>query len=222
MLHPRKLLLVRTNPYQTSCRTLVYVFLGHPHREQWHQMGARFKQCFHLAFGESVEHPYTPPPHGTCRVQAVRSVSDWSHGVLTEHSIQNACTFTRLLTRDDEILMGLVITGRHSTDSRSKPLHLYRYVPALYFMYSSPFIIDGRNVRLMALITNNRESVLVRRLCPVRIKTYLLTWRATCSISNTREEGPVKNQVAKALVERIIEAAQSGKKFKVSAVNKHG
>ena len=89
-------------------------------------------------------------------------------------------------------------------------------------MYSSPFIIDGRNVRLMALITNNRESVLVRRPCPVRIKTYLLTWRATCSISNTREEGPVKNQVAKALVERIIEAAQSGKKFKVSAVNKHG
>jgi hypothetical protein len=24
-------------------------------------------------------------------VQVVRSVSDWSHGVLTEHSIQNAC-----------------------------------------------------------------------------------------------------------------------------------
>ena len=28
---------------------------------------------------------------GSCRVQVVRSVSDWSHGVLTEHSIQDAC-----------------------------------------------------------------------------------------------------------------------------------
>jgi hypothetical protein len=26
-------------------------------------------------------------------VQVVRSVSDWSHGVLTEHSIQNACAW---------------------------------------------------------------------------------------------------------------------------------
>ncbi|KAI0295612.1 phospholipase D/nuclease [Multifurca ochricompacta] len=33
---------------------------------------------------------YSRAPHGTCRVQVVRSVSDWSHGVLTEHSIQNA------------------------------------------------------------------------------------------------------------------------------------
>jgi len=29
----------------------------------------------------------------------------------------------------------------------------------------------------------------------------------------------VKNQIAKALVERIIEAAQEGKKFKVSTAN---
>lgn len=28
----------------------------------------------------------------TCRVQVCRSISDWSHGFLTEHSIQNACT----------------------------------------------------------------------------------------------------------------------------------
>jgi len=33
---------------------------------------------------------FSKPPYGTCRVQVVRSVSDWSHGVLTEHSIQNA------------------------------------------------------------------------------------------------------------------------------------
>lgn len=34
---------------------------------------------------------YRRPIPATMRVQAVRSVSDWSHGVLTEHSIQNAC-----------------------------------------------------------------------------------------------------------------------------------
>ena len=40
----------------------------------------------------AAHHPH--PGHdfvrGTCRVQAVRSVSDWSQGVLTEHSVQNA------------------------------------------------------------------------------------------------------------------------------------
>jgi phospholipase D1/2 len=38
----------------------------------------------------------------------------------------------------------------------------------------------------------------------------------TSSISNTGKEGPVKNQIAAALVEKIIGAARSGKKFKVS------
>lgn len=80
------------------CEIPVYVFLDHPHREQWHRIGQKFRQRFNLDFGDSVEPPYTPPPHGTCRVQAVRSVSDWSHGVLTEHSIQNACTSTRFPT----------------------------------------------------------------------------------------------------------------------------
>lgn len=55
-------------------------------------MGKHFKQRFHLPEGEDYEaHNYARPPHGNCRVQVVRSVSDWSHGVLTEHSIQNAC-----------------------------------------------------------------------------------------------------------------------------------
>ena len=59
-------------------------------------MGRRFRQRFHRRlndwFPEEDEDPaaYQRPPNGTCRVQAVRSVSDWSHGVLTEHSIQNA------------------------------------------------------------------------------------------------------------------------------------
>ncbi|KAF9244484.1 hypothetical protein BU15DRAFT_85872 [Melanogaster broomeanus] len=106
----------------------------HPHREQWHQMGRRFRQRFHLHYGDEVEPPYAPPPHGTCRVQAVRSVSDWSHGVLTEHSIQNA-------------YIQLIREANH-------------------------FIYIG-------------------------------------SISNTQDDGPVKNKIAKALVERISRCRQS-------------
>ncbi|KAG9312443.1 hypothetical protein JVU11DRAFT_6827 [Chiua virens] len=117
----------------------------HPHREQWHQVGRRFRQRFHLDFGDSVEPPYPPPPHGTCHVQAVRSVSDWSHGVLTEHSIQNA--YIQLIRE------------------------------ANHFIYIGRF-----------------------------------------RISNTQDEGVVKNHIAKALVERIIEAARAGKKFKVVVV----
>jgi hypothetical protein len=39
-----------------------------------------------------------------------------------------------------------------------------------------------------------------------------LIWAS--SISNTKESGPVKNQIAAALVERIVSAARSGTKFK--------
>lgn len=55
-------------------------------------MGHQFKQHFHPRHQEQGS-IYTPPPHGTCRVQVVRSVSDWSHGVLKENSIQNACSY---------------------------------------------------------------------------------------------------------------------------------
>ncbi len=41
--------------------------------------------------------PSAPPTAApSCKVQVVRSVCDWSHGVLTERSIQNAC---KLLSR---------------------------------------------------------------------------------------------------------------------------
>lgn len=40
------------------------------------------------------------------------------------------------------------------------------------------------------------------------------------SISNTDDRGQVKNQIARALVDRIIGAARSGHKFKVSSLNK--
>ena len=61
-------------------------------------MGRHFRDRFHLNFGgdeqetENYEHERRRV-RGTCRVQAVRSVSDWSHGVLTERSIQNACAY---------------------------------------------------------------------------------------------------------------------------------
>ncbi|KAI0064970.1 phospholipase D/nuclease [Artomyces pyxidatus] len=121
----------------------------HPHREKWHQMGRHFKQRFHLSVGEEQdddEETYARPPHGTCRVQAVRSVSDWSHGVLTEHSVQNA-------------YIQLIREASH---------HIY--IENQFF------------------------------------------------ISNTTKDGPVKNQIAAALVERILQAAQSGQKFKVVVV----
>ena len=63
---------------------------GHPHREAWLAVGRQFKQRW---FGEEAPPPQQEghEPYGNMRVQVVRSVSDWSHGVLTEHSIQNAC-----------------------------------------------------------------------------------------------------------------------------------
>ncbi|KAH9971878.1 hypothetical protein BGW80DRAFT_1318971 [Lactifluus volemus] len=121
----------------------------HPHREQWHRIGRHFKQRFHsLCRDRGGENDpdytfYSRPPYGTCRVQVVRSVSDWSHGVLTEHSIQNA-------------YIQLIREANH-------------------------FIYIG-------------------------------------IISSTKESGPVKNQIAAALVERILSAAKSQRKFKVIVV----
>ncbi|KAG2029066.1 hypothetical protein BDR03DRAFT_1052285 [Suillus americanus] len=120
-----------------------------PHRDKWHQMGRRFRQCFHLEADGEVEQPYTPPPHGQCCVQAVRSVCDWSHGVLTEHSIQNA--YIQLINE----------------------VHHFIYIAGVFERFIS------------------------------------------MSISKTREEGPVKNQIAKATVEQIIKTAGDHRKFKV-------
>ncbi|KAI0668061.1 phospholipase D/nuclease [Trametes maxima] len=118
----------------------------HPHRERWHEMGRHFRERFHLHVhgDEAVEcEDDFPVVRGTCRVQAVRSVSDWSHGVLIERSIQNA-------------YIELIQQAEH-------------------------FIYIG-------------------------------------IISNTGEDGPIKNQIAKALVERIVRAGREGKKFRVVVV----
>ncbi|KDQ51771.1 hypothetical protein JAAARDRAFT_184790 [Jaapia argillacea MUCL 33604] len=125
------------------------------HHEHWHEMERRFKEKLHLDEDDDNEregrhHHYRPayasPDGGSCRVQVVRSVCDWSHGVLTEHSIQNA-------------YCQLIREANH-----------YIYIENQFF------------------------------------------------ISNTGNEGPVKNKIAQALVERILEAAADGKKFKVVVV----
>ncbi|KAI0773032.1 phospholipase D/nuclease [Trametes elegans] len=120
----------------------------HPHRERWHEIGHHFKHHFRRYLGGGNDGPVDydgeyPIPHGTCRVQVVRSVSDWSHGVLTERSIQNA--YIELIQQAEHFI----------------------YIENQFF------------------------------------------------ISNTGEAGPIKNKVAKALVERIVRAGRQGKKFRV-------
>ncbi|KAI0750490.1 phospholipase D/nuclease [Fomes fomentarius] len=120
----------------------------HPHREQWGGIGRQFKNKWHRHFGSGEEEAQEydseePAARGTCRVQVVRSVSDWSHGVLTERSIQNA-------------YIELIREAEH-----------FIYIENQFF------------------------------------------------ISSTQDDGPIKNQVAKALVERIVRAGREGKKFRV-------
>lgn len=57
--------------------------------KQRHSMGGR-----HSPRQEREDYMSGPNPYahirGTCNVQVLRSVSDWSHGILLERSIQNA------------------------------------------------------------------------------------------------------------------------------------
>ena len=62
-----------------------------------------------------------------------------------------------------------------------------------------------------------REPILVRHNSPL-IQDSSADDIIHDSISNTQEDGPVKNQIAKALVERIIRAGQQGTKFRVVVV----
>lgn len=68
---------------------------GHPHLEQWRAVGHKYKQRWHGRDDEETR-DYPKPRPTACRVQVVRSVSDWSHGVLTERSIQTACECVRV------------------------------------------------------------------------------------------------------------------------------
>jgi len=115
----------------------------HPHREKWHNIGRKYKERFHLSRDVELVPPYVRPSPSPCRVQVVRSISDWSQGLLTEHSVQNA-------------YCQLIREARH-----------FIYIENQFF------------------------------------------------ISSTHVGGQVKNLIARALVQRIIEAAKAGAKFKV-------
>ncbi|KAK7028554.1 phospholipase [Favolaschia claudopus] len=119
--------------------------LRHPQRESWHQMGQRYKQRWlgYPAENEEAEQHYPLKKTPEMNVQVVRSVSDWSHGVLTEHSIQNA--YIQLIGEAEHFI----------------------YIENQFF------------------------------------------------ISCTHDKDEVKNQIARALVERIIRAAKEGQKFHV-------
>lgn len=74
----------------------------HPFRVEWDGMGKKYKQRWHgIHKGEDPQN-YPLPSAPGCRVQVVRSVSDWSHGVLTEHSIQNA--YIRLIREAEHFI----------------------------------------------------------------------------------------------------------------------
>ncbi|TFK21685.1 phospholipase D [Coprinopsis marcescibilis] len=62
----------------------------HPHLEQWKDIGHKYKQRWHGTHSGDESHRYPQSNNAACRVQVVRSASDWSHGVLVEHSIQDA------------------------------------------------------------------------------------------------------------------------------------
>lgn len=79
-------------------------FSGHPHLERWKAIGKKYRQRWHGTSREEEEAEREERDRGfghsrannTSRIQVLRSVSDWSHGVLTEHSIQDACEFVQL------------------------------------------------------------------------------------------------------------------------------
>jgi phospholipase D1/2 len=69
--------------------------MGYQYKQRWHgnwdtpdqpeqRSGGR-----HSGYGQPEGRPGLKLK--SCRAQVIRSVSDWSHGVLTEHSIQDAC-----------------------------------------------------------------------------------------------------------------------------------
>ncbi|WOO77674.1 Phospholipase D1 [Vanrija pseudolonga] len=61
----------------------------HPHLHKWKELGRQFAHPYHWPPSD-LPRASEPVPEGTCRVQVLRSAADWSHGILTEDSIQEA------------------------------------------------------------------------------------------------------------------------------------
>lgn len=116
--------------------------LNHPHLSEWKETGRQFFHPYHFPPSEAPR-ATEPIPHGTSRVQVLRSAADWSHGILLENSIQQA-------------YIGLIREANHCI-----------YIENQFF------------------------------------------------ISSCKDNQPVQNLIALALAQRIISAAQEGRKFKV-------
>lgn len=101
MHQTRQLLVSQRSTLLTSPISLIPCS-GHPHLKRWKEIGKKYKQRWHGDFREEEEREEREERNRgfshsrakrTSRIQVLRSVSDWSHGVLTEHSIQDACEF---------------------------------------------------------------------------------------------------------------------------------
>lgn len=65
--------------------------LRHPHWEKFREIGHAFTRHALPPTNEQGIDPHGGLGHkGAIKVQALRSSADWSHGILTEHSIMNA------------------------------------------------------------------------------------------------------------------------------------
>ncbi|KAM0753544.1 phospholipase D/nuclease [Meredithblackwellia eburnea MCA 4105] len=119
----------------------------HPHLHHWKEIGKQYTlHALGKEEGGRVPHGGLGPK-GNMRVQCLRSSADWSSGILTEHSIQNA--------------------------------YLQMISEANHFIY----------IENQFFVTNTKSG-----------------------------NGPVKNLIGKAITERVLSAARSGKKFKVVIV----
>lgn len=63
--------------------------IDHPRRAFFEEKGHQFFHPFHHP-PSNLPRAEESVPVGSCRVQVLRSASDWSHGILTEDSIQQA------------------------------------------------------------------------------------------------------------------------------------
>jgi len=189
------------SPNEPIARTFplsCFLLLSHPipgllKREQWLNLGKKYRQRYQSGpdwVPMENDHPHEYPL-GPCRVQVVRSCSDWSHGVLKEQrwvhhtstlnplvticsSIQNACEYCHNV--------GLTFSNlvvRHRAYQRSRALYIYR------------------------------EPIFVGVMLPFDSSLIF------SSISSTGESPRIQNLIAQALVERILRAAKEGKRFKV-------
>lgn len=119
----------------------------HPHLHMFSEFGKKFLlHSVPPAEGGRIPHGGLGPK-GNMKVQVVRSSSDWSHGILTEHSIQNA--YIQLIEESNHCI----------------------YIENQFFLSNT-----------------------------------------------TPGKGPLRNLIAKAIVERILSAARAGRKYKVVIV----